>query len=174
MLELCEALYKLDESGTGDPYGGVGQQARVRQAARMLIANVSQAGGSSTAFMAGEIIGALKQAVAIVGHPDLRGAFAARDVWGVVAGVARLAHVPVHPPWPYVRRGRAGMTVLAWLADVTDQLGGTGGPVVAIGHPVVGSAVEWIEATLDIGVANAPADPRSPRAPASPWSAVGA
>ena len=66
------------------------------------------------------------------------------------------------------------MTVLAWLADVTDQLGGPGGPVVAIGHPVVGSAVDWIEATLDIGVANAPADPRSPRAPASPWSAVGA
>ena len=29
MLELCEALYKLDELSAGDPYGGTAQQARV-------------------------------------------------------------------------------------------------------------------------------------------------
>ena len=141
---------------TGDPYGGSMQQARVRKAARTLMRNLSEAGGGITAFMAGEIIAALKQAFAIIGHPDLRGAFAARDVWGVVAGIARMARLAFDPPAPDVRRGKAGMTVIAWLAEVSDQLGGPGGQLVAIGHPVVGSAIDWIEATLDIGEAIAP------------------
>lgn len=174
MLELCEALYKLDERSTGDPYGGGAQQARVRRAARMLTANLGEAAGGTTAFMAGEIIAALQQAIAIIGHPDLRGVFAARDVWGVVAGIARLARVRVPPPTPYVRRGRAGMTVIAWLADVSDRLGGPGGPLVAIGHAVVGSAVDWIEATLDMGLTSASGGPDAPAVPGSPWSVVGA
>jgi hypothetical protein len=174
MLELCEALYKLDEIPTSDPYGGSMQQARVRKAALSLMQNVSEAGGGITAFMAGEIIAALKQAFAVIGHPDLRGAFAARDVWGVVAGIARVAHTRFDPPAPYVRRGRAGMTVIAWLAEVSDQLGRPGGALVAIGHPVVGSAIDWIEATLDIGEAiESPAPPWA-SSPVSPWSAVGA
>lgn len=123
--------------------------------------------------MAGEIIAALQQAIAIIGHPDLRGVFAARDVWGVVAGIARLARVRVPPPTPYVRRGRAGMTVIAWLADVSDRLGGPGGSLVAIGHPVVGSAVDWIEATLDMGLSSGSGGPGTPAVPESPWSAVG-
>lgn len=174
MLELCEALYKLDEIPTGDPYGGSMQQARVRRAARALTENLGDAGGGIMAFMAGEIVGALRQAFAIIGHPDLRGAFAARDVWGVVAGIARVARRPVNPPAPHVRRGKAGMTVIAWLAEVSEQLGSVGGPLVAIGHPVVGSAIDWIEATLDIGQAIATARPIQPYAPASPWSALGA
>ena len=174
MLELCEALYKLDEVPTSDPYGGSMQQARVRKAARSLTQNLSEAGGGITAFIAGEIIAALRQAFAIIGHPDLRGAFAARDVWGVVAGVARVARVVFNRPEPYVRRGKAGMTVIAWLAEASDQLDRPGGALVAIGHPVVGSAIDWLEATLDIGEAIAPTAPPSASQPASQWSAVGA
>jgi hypothetical protein len=174
MLELCEALYKLDEIPTGDPYGGAAQQARVRRAARTLTENLGEAGGGITAFMASEIITSLRQASAIIGHPDLRGTFAARDVWGVVTGIARIARLRFDPPTLYVRRGRAGMTVIAWLADVSDQLGGPGGPLVAIGDPVVGSAIDWIEATLDIGEATPAAAPVRPVPSASPWSAVGA
>ncbi|WP_372665935.1 hypothetical protein [Amycolatopsis kentuckyensis] len=171
MLELCEALYKLDEIPTGDPYGGTAQQARVHRAARDLAENLGEAGGGITAFMAGEIIASLRQAFAVIGHPDLRRAFAARDTWGVVAGIARIARVRFEPPAPYVRRGRAGMTVLAWLADVSDRLGGPGARLAAIGDPVVGSAIDWIEATLDIGAATQPA---ASVPPASPWSTVGA
>lgn len=174
MLELCEALYKLDEMPTGDPYGGSMQQARVRKAARALTQNLGDAGGGITAFMAGETIGTLRQALAIISHPDLRGAFVARDVWGVVTGIARIARMRLTPPAPYVRRGKSGMTVIAWLAEVSDQLAGPGGALVAIGHPVVGSAIDWIEATLDIGEAIAPSAPPRASPPASPWSALGA
>lgn len=168
MLDLCEALYKLDEVPSGDPYGGSMQQARVRGAARTLVQNLGEAGGGITAFMAAEIVTTLRQAFAIIGHPDLRGAFAARDIWGVVAGIARVSRLPFDPPAPYVRRSKAGMTVIAWLADVSDKLGAPGGALVAIGHPVMGSAIDWIEATLDIGEAV------TPSRPASPWSAVDA
>ncbi|MDQ1289594.1 MAG: hypothetical protein QG622_3160 [Actinomycetota bacterium] len=170
MLELCEALYKLDEVPTGDPYGGTRQQARVRRAARSLTENLGDAGGSITAFLADEIIAALRSALTIITHPHLRGAFAARDVWDVVAAIARIARIRFDPPAPYVRRGRAGMTVIAWLADVEDRPDtdrtstdrpdadrtGRGGALVAIGDPVVGSAIDWIEATLDIGEALSP------------------
>jgi len=186
MLELCEALYKLDEIPTGDPWGGSMQQARVRRSARALTQNLGEAGGGITAFVAAEVIAALQQAFAIISHPDLRGAFTARDIWGVVSGIARQARVRFDPPGPYVRRGKAGMTVIAWLAEVSGQLGSPGGALVAIGHPVVGSAIEWIEATLDIGEAIAPTAPTvrsAPTAPVapprlspaiSPWSALGA
>jgi hypothetical protein len=175
MLALCEALYKLDELPSGDPYGGTLQQTRVRNAARALVQNLGEAGGGITAFMAGEVIAALKQAFGIVGHADLRGAFAARDVWDVVVGIARLARVPASPPSPYVRRGKAGMTVIAWLADVSDQIVAIGAPLVAIGHPVVGAAIDWIEATLLIGETMEPvATPDRAPGPASPWSTLGA
>lgn len=176
MLELCESLYKLDELSTGEPYGGTAQQARVRAAARAMIQNLGQAGGGITAFMAGEVIVALKDAFAILGHADLRRDFAAHDIWDVVAGIARLSRRRATPPAPYVRRGKAGMTLIAWLADVADRLGTTGGPIVTIGHPVVGSAADWIEATLDIGEAAAPPPAPAPRqsASASPWAALGA
>ncbi len=176
MLELCEALYKLDEIPGADPYGGTHQQARVRNAARALAQNLGEAGGGIVAFMANEVIAALRDAFAIVGHADMRGAFAARDIWGVVSGIARVSHLSLGSPAAYVRRGKAGMTVIAWLAEVSDRIGGAGAPLVAIGHPVVGAAIDWIEATLDIGETLAPAAPipQSPSGPVSPWSALGA
>jgi hypothetical protein len=177
MLELCEALYKLDELSSGDPYGGLAQQSRVRSAARGLTANLAQASGGSTAFIAGEIVAMLKDAFAIVGQPALRGAFSARDLWGVVRGIGRVARKSFLPATPYVRRGKAGMIVISWLAEIADRIGGSG-PIVEIGHPVVGSAIDWIEASLDIGEAQAmppPAPSPARAAPeASPWSALGA
>lgn len=178
MLNLCEALYKLDELSVGDPYGGSMQQSRVRSAARALVGNLGQASGGITAFMAGEIIQMLKDAFAIVGNKDLRGAFYARDVWGVVAGIGRMARQPPVQAAPYIRRGKAGMTVVAWLADVSDQIGSSGA-LVTVGHPVVGAAADWIEATLSIGetVAATPAPvaaiPPPPPAQGSPWAALG-
>src|SRR6185436_536265 len=102
--------------------------------------------------------------------------------WGVVAGIGRLSRTRFRPAGPYLRRGKAGTNIIAWLAEISGQLAGAGpgGPIVAVGHPVVGSAVDWLEATLDIGETAASPPPPSPgRAPApagtaiSPWSALG-
>jgi len=186
MLELCESLYKLDDPGSGatGPTGGTIGQARARNAAKAVVENLGNASGGITAFLAGEIVAMLKDAFAIAGHADLRHAFAARDLWGVVTAVGRIAHASFRPAAPYVRRGKAGMIVIAWLADVADRLAGPpAGAIVSVGDPVVGAAIEWLEATLDIGESNAPEAPQpaaaapaaraAPAAPASPWSALG-
>ncbi|WP_321812653.1 hypothetical protein [Burkholderia sp. BCC1985] len=184
MLVLCEALYKLDETPGADPGGDPGRQARVRNAARALAQNLGAACTGVTAFMAGEIVGMLRDAFAILGHVDLRHGFAARDIWGVVAGIGRLSRLPPAQPAAYVRRGKAGMTVIAWLADVADALGGAS-PLLRTDNPVIASAADWIEATLSLGekpdgqVSSVPDDGRAvppaarPAAPSNPWAALG-
>jgi hypothetical protein len=97
-----------------------------------------------------------------------------------VTGIARAAHRQPVQPSPYVHRGKAGMTVIAWLADIADRVSGAG-PLVAIGDAVVGAAADWIEATLSIGesVASdaAPAAttiaPPPPPPASSSWAALG-
>jgi hypothetical protein len=153
MLDLCEALYKLDELATNASYGGVAQQTRVRSSASRLIEEIVDSGGGVTVFLAQEIMASLKAALAILGNADVRSAFGARDVWGTIAGIDRIARNRRADPRLYVRRGRAGMTVLSWLADAMPHLENSVPPLVAIDHPVIPAAVDWMESALAIGEA---------------------
>lgn len=150
MLGLCEALYRLDEPGGANRIGTFESQARIRSAARSLAQNLGAASTGVTAFMAGEIVAMMKDAFAILSHADLRHCFGARDVWGVVAGIGRFSRWPPGQPAAYVRRGKAGLSVIAWLADVADLLGATSS-LVTTENPVVSAAAEWMQATLSLG-----------------------
>lgn len=185
MLELCEALYKLDETPGAGPYGDFAHQARIRSAADLLAQNLGAACTGLTAFMAGELVAMLRDAFAILGHADLRHYLGACDVWSVVAGIGRLSHRPQGEPAPYIRRGKAGLAVLAWLADVVDGLG-AGSPLVTVDNPVLSAAADWMEATLSLGEKLNGAMPPAPLTgrsalppsqlppPADPsWSALG-
>lgn len=179
MLELCEALLTLDEVTASRAGGLTAQQTRIHAAARNLAQNLAGASGGITAYLASEIIIMLKDAFAIVGNPSLRGVFGARDVWGVVGGISRLARIPVHPAPVYVRRGKAGMTVLSWLAETVSTSGANGPSAVTAADPVVSSAIEWLQATLEIGESNAalpslPAETGNSRNGNIPsWSSLG-
>lgn len=177
MLELCEALSRVDQDGAAQAYGGTMGQARIRSAARALAQNLGDASSGMAAFVAKEVITTLKDAFAVLGHADLRGAFAARDLWGVVRAIARLSHSDQTDPQTYVRRGKAGMLLLAWLADNLDKVLG-GGALVQPGDPVIGAAVDWLEATLTLGEAAGPAAQPVPQVDpgqraARDWSALG-
>jgi hypothetical protein len=181
MVDVCEALYKLDELATNANYGGIAQQARLRQAAGQLAGGLVSGSGGITAFLAQEIMGSLKQALTILGHADLKGAFGARDVWGTVAGIDRMTRQIRPDPRPYVRRGRAGMTVLAWLADAAPHLEDASALLVGLDHPVIPAAVDWMEAALAIGEADGSAPAPALKSPAakapavaSPWAAIAA
>lgn len=183
MLDLCEALYKLDELAVNTTYGGIAQQTRVRAAAQALAANLAHAGGAITAFFAQEVLAAIKEALAILAVPALRSMVGARDTWEAIKGINRLARTPAEDPVPYARRGKAGMTVLAWLAEAAPLLEDPSQPLVGLDHPVIGAAVEWLETSLSIGESapQPPAGPpipaaaRSPASPAaSPWASLGA
>ncbi len=175
MLDLCEALYKLDELATNVNYGGIAQQTRVRSTATRMMETIVEGGGGITVFVAQEIVASLKAALAILGHLDLRGAFGARDVWGTIAGIDRMSRTRRPDPRLFVRRGRAGTTVLAWLADAAPHLENAAALLVALDHPVIPAAVDWMEAALAIGetgggLSQAGAPVRA--LPASPWAAL--
>ena len=174
MLDLCEALYKLDELATNTTYGGIAQQTRVRSTAVRLAEALGDAGGGITVFLAQEIMASLKESLAILGNADLRGAFGARDVWGTIAGIDRLTRTRRPDPRLYVRRGRAGVTVLAWLADATPHLENAAQLLVALDHPVIPAAIDWMEAALAIGeTGDAPLATAAPSADRRPrWAAL--
>lgn len=179
MLTLCEALYKLDERATNANYGGVSQQMRVRSSAARVLAQLLGSAGGITVFMAQEILQSLREAIAILKHPELLAALGARDVWTAIARIDRIAHTRHSPARLYVQRGRAGMTVLAWLAEAAPLLEGQSGALVKLDHPVIGAALDWMQAALAIGESDAAAPPsaRSPEATpgiGSPWSALAA
>ena len=95
MLDLCEALYKLDELATNASYGGMAQQARVRTAATRLLETSVAAGGGITVFLAQEIMAAVKAALAILGHAEVLVALGATSVGGAVTAIERkLRHSP--------------------------------------------------------------------------------
>ena len=171
MLDLCEALYKLDELATNANYGGLAQQTRVRSAATRLLEAMVDGGGGITTFLAQEIVASLKAALAILGHSDLKGAFGARDVWGTVAGIDRMTKTRRGDPRLFVRSGRAGMTVLSWLADAAPHLENMAALLVSLDHPVIPAAVDWMEAALAIGEALQTAN-QAKAAPASSWAAL--
>jgi hypothetical protein len=150
MLELCEALAQLDQAGGAAGYGSTMGQARVRNAARALAQNLGDASTGMAAFVASEVIATLRDAFAILGHSEIRGAFHARDIWDVVRAISRLSHGNYVEPQPFVQRGKAGMLLLAWLADALEKVLGSG-VVVELGDPAIGAAIDWLQATLSIG-----------------------
>lgn len=179
MLALCEALYKLDEQATNASFGGVSQQMRVRSSAARVLAQLLGSAAGINVFMAQEILQSLREAIAILKHPQLLAALGARDVWTAIARIDRIAHSQHNPARLYVQRGRAGMTVLAWLAEAAPLLERQSGALVKLDHPVIGAALDWMQAALAIGEADAAAPAASARLPAgvpaggSPWSAFG-
>ena len=151
MLELCEGFYKLGETLTRGPHGSISSQTHIRAAARNLLGNLAAVGGGATPFMAREVINGLKNALEILKQPHLQAIFGARDLWGVITAVSRLTkRKPVGDPQLFVRRGRAGMTIIAWLADAAEALRVYGAPLVNVDHPVIPAAVDWLQASLDI------------------------
>lgn len=178
MLGLCEALYKMDESATNASYGGVSQQMRVRSAAARVLAQLLGQAGGITVFLAQEILQSLREAIAILKQPALLAALGARDIWSAIERIDRIAHTPHNPARLYVQRGRAGMTVLAWLAEAAPLLERQSGALVQLDHPVIGAALDWMQAALAIGEADAaapaPALPVAAPGNGSPWSALAA
>jgi hypothetical protein len=131
LLNLCDALMKAVEGGS---------HARVRSAALTLAENLAQATNGVVQMLAGEILSSLSAAVAILNHPDLRMMLGGRTMWDAVASIDRRLKRPARPTLTHLRRGRAGMALLAWLADNVDRLDSSGGPMVAAGDLVVDAA----------------------------------
>ncbi len=174
LIDLCEALYKLDEQAANPGWGGVAQQARVRSAADHLLENLAHSANGSTAFLAKEILGTLRDALALLNHPSIVAAFGARSAREVIAAINRRLRRTANGFDLHARRGQSGMTILAWLADAAPLLESRQ-PLVGLDHPVIGAAVEWLEASLNLTETETPAVPagrRNDGDPAGTWAAL--
>lgn len=139
LLDLCDNIVKAaDGQGT----------ARMRMAAERVAENIAEVANDMVLMMARDIISSLSQAIAILNHPAVRAALTARTMWDAVAAIDRRLRRPLRPTLSHLRRGRAGMVVLAWLADFVESADRGGNPRIDADSPVLGAALDWVDETL--------------------------
>lgn len=141
LLDLCDAIMKAADGGS---------QGAVRSAGTRLAENIAGAMSDMVVIAARDILDALSQAVAILNHRNVLGVLGARTLWDSVSAIDRRFRRPPRPTLSHLRRGRAGMAVLAWLADVAEDLERGSGFVVADGDRVLYAAIEWVDETLSL------------------------
>lgn len=140
MLDLCDTIIAAAEGGS---------QEKVRRSARILAENIGETINDAILMMAREIMEDVGEAVSILGHASVRAAFGARGLWDVVAAVDRLMRRPRRLTLSFLRRGRAGMMVLAWLAEKLEPDSGNA-RLIEPDDPVLGAAVDWVDETLTL------------------------
>jgi hypothetical protein len=141
LLDLCDSIMKSVDGGS---------QGRVRQSGIRLAENIASAANDMVRMAARDIFDSVSQAIAILNHAEVRAMLASRTLWDAVAAIDRRFRRPARPTLSHLRRGRAGMAVLAWLADAVDTLEQGSGALVAGGDPVVDAAIEWVDETLSL------------------------
>jgi hypothetical protein len=141
LLDLCDAIIKAADGGS---------QGRVREGGMRLAENIASASNDMVQMEARDILDSLGQAIAILNHAQVRALLMARTLWDAVGSIDRRFKRPPRPTLSHLRRGRAGMAVLAWLADVADQLERGSGLLVHAGDTVIDSAIEWVDETLSL------------------------
>jgi hypothetical protein len=168
LLDLCDALMKAADGGS---------QGKVRAGGIRLAENIAEAAGTMVQMMAREILDSLSQAIAILNHPQVRGMLMARTLWDAVTAIDRRFRRTPRPTLTHLRRGRAGMAVLAWLADTIETIEAGAGALVSPGDLVIDAAIDWVDETLAIvrgeeGRAPSPDTAREPGG-ASGWRDLG-
>jgi hypothetical protein len=156
--------------GPDDVSGGANGGIRLAE-------NIADAAGSMVQMMAREILDSLSQAIAILNHPQVRAMLMARTLWDAVTSIDRRFRRTPRPTLTHLRRGRAGMAVLAWLADTIETIEASAGGLVAAGDLVIDAAIDWVDETLAIvrgEEANAPSPDVAGRpGGASDWRDLG-
>jgi phage tail sheath protein FI len=94
----------------------------LRTAARELATNLSLHGCALSLYAANELAETISDAVAIVADPDVRAAYAARDMWQVIDQVATLELGGARNTARYRAMADAGAVVIAWLAKNLERL----------------------------------------------------
>lgn len=139
LLELCDNIVKVVEGQSA---------ARMRLAAQRVAENIGQLANDMVLMMARDIISSLSQAIAILNHPDVRAALSARTMWDAVSAIDRRLRRPPRPTLSHLRRGRAGMVVLAWLAEFVERSDGGSTAPIDSDDPVLGAALDWVDETI--------------------------
>jgi hypothetical protein len=162
MISLCEALYKLDEGvipkGVSNPL----EQAKVRTLGEQLAEHLLNHTTGESTFASADILASTRAATDILKDPRVEHAFGAHSVWTTVAAILRRYGTAGPDPASYVVRGKAGLTILSWLADAHGVIGASSQPLVGLDNPVISAAVDWLQSSLSIEQSKAGAPTPAP------------
>jgi hypothetical protein len=147
LLDLCESLYRLQSSFPRD-HPDRGSQVAIAVAAQYLISNLSPRSRGMTVYAAGDMVTAIRDAVAIFSEARVQSAVGASSMWGAVRNTTRDYLNEEVDLDAHVRRGQSGQVLLAWLAHAAPQLGLSSSPTVEPDEPVVSAAVSWLQVSL--------------------------
>ena len=150
MISLCEALYKLDEGAI--PHGAANplQQAKVRTLGEQLAEYLLNHTTGESTFAANDILASTRAATEILKDPHVEHAFGTHTVWMTVTAIMHRYGVAVAAPDSFVVRGKAGLTILDWLADAHEVINTSPKPLLGLDSPVIAAAVDWLQSSLAI------------------------
>jgi hypothetical protein len=141
MLDLCDAIIKALESGG---------TRKIQAAMERMAENIGGVASDALLIMAREILGSLSQSIAILNNENVRRMLLARSMWDAVSAIDRKLRRPPRGTLNHLRRGRAGMAVLAWLADVTETSDLNFRSNTQIPEMISAAAVDWIDETVSL------------------------
>jgi hypothetical protein len=105
-------------------------QEQVRKSGRDLAANLSLHGFGIAYFVATELQTQINGFITLLSDPDIKSAYGARDMWGVVDQVATLELGGARNSIRYRTMATAGAVIIRWLASRVERL--TGAPGVPV------------------------------------------
>lgn len=143
-------LFDLAEDLTPENPATPNADLQIRMSARQLAANLIARGGGITVFAAGDLLSAIKTALEILKQPAIQHAVGANSVWLAVRSLAQ-SYLNEQPEiGAHTVRAKAGMLLLAWLAEALPRLEQTSTPLISASNQVIGAAFSWLQATLDL------------------------
>ncbi|MCB0208150.1 MAG: hypothetical protein KDJ52_02395 [Anaerolineae bacterium] len=127
-------------------------EAGLTIAASRLINNLVGRSGGIATFAARDILKAIEQAISILKLHPVQAAVGAISVWTAVQAVARSYLEESVNVTAHVQRGKSGMLILTWVAEILPHLDSVapGGHVLPPNDPIFSAAVAWLQATLEL------------------------
>jgi hypothetical protein len=145
MAEFAASLSDW-QANVGQWGGSAADAARVRSAAQRLAGNLASRSGGIAAFAAGEILEDIKLAVSIFKDAAVQRSLGTLSMWQAVRTVIQRFLQQDVDVSSHVERARAGLALLAWLADALPPL--ESGVAERPDEEVVMQAIRWMQATL--------------------------
>jgi len=118
---------------------------------RLVNSLVARSGGIA-GFAARDILKTIEQAISILKLRPVQAAVGTISVWTAVHTVARSYLEETVNVAAHVQRGRSGMLMLTWVAEILPRLDSAtpSGHLLSSEHPIYNAAVAWLQATLEL------------------------
>lgn len=144
MIAVAEALSGIDENAT------FSENISLHAAARTLASNIIPRSGGIVSFAAQEIVESIKQALTILKYTSVQSALGARSVWDAVRRICNIYLNKNIDIQNHVTRGKTGLLILAWLADIYTDQENNNRYIISHDNPVIPAAIAWLQATLSL------------------------